>query len=265
VPSSASPTTRVGESSPFAALSFPEHVCLALVVEGVSHGWALGTLLSPGGELGRIWTLSRPLTYRTIDQLVAKELVSRSARRPGRGRDRAVLDPTSDGRRVTGKWLATPVQHLRDVRIELLVKLELRRRVGLDSAGLLAAQLELFRPRIEALTAAPESDDPVHVWRRESARAVRRFLEQGLRPTPASGVGTSRPELRLSARNQLRAVVTDLRRGEVMCTVHAALGDGQPLTAAITSEGADELDLGPGDDVLMIVKSTEVMVAKPGG
>jgi hypothetical protein len=49
--------------------SFAELVCLTLIIQGVAHGWALGTMLAPDGELGRIWTLSRPLTYRAIDGL----------------------------------------------------------------------------------------------------------------------------------------------------------------------------------------------------
>jgi molybdate transport system regulatory protein len=39
------------------------------------------------------------------------------------------------------------------------------------------------------------------------------------------------------------------------------LGDGQPLTAAITKDAATELDLAPGDPVTVIIKSTEVIVA----
>src|SRR5262245_50728496 len=35
-------------------LSFAEHVCLVLISQKVSHGWALGSLLAPEGELGRI-------------------------------------------------------------------------------------------------------------------------------------------------------------------------------------------------------------------
>ena len=42
----------------------------------------------------------------------------------------------------------------------------------------------------------------------------------------------------------------------------ARLGDGQTLTAAITREAVESLDLVPGDAVLLVVKSTEVMVAK---
>ena len=37
----------------------------------------------------------------------------------------------------------------------------------------------------------------------------------------------------------------------------------RPLTAAITKDAARDLDLAPGDHVVVIIKSTEVMVAKP--
>lgn len=246
--------------------TFAEHVCLALVVDGVSHGWALGTLLDPAGEIGRIWSLSRPLTYRAVEQLVAKGLLVRTGRDSGRGRDRVVLAASPDGRRVAERWLDEPVDHLRDVRTELLVKLTLRARTGRDNEALLAAQRAHFEPFIEALTSAadgPEGGgDLVGLWRRESARAVRRFLDEALRPV--SGGATGRAGLRLSARNQVRASVVSVQHGEVMATIRAVLGDGQPLTAAITEDAVRDLDLAPGDPVLMIVKSTEMMIAKPG-
>jgi len=68
--------------------------------------------------------------------------------------------------------------------------------------------------------------------------------------------------MRLSARNQLRASVTSITLGEVMATVGVVLPDGQQLTAAITKEAVEDLDLASGDDVVVIVKSTEVMIAK---
>ncbi len=113
---------------------------------------------------------------------------------------------------------------------------------------------------IDALTSSHGDDDFVNVWRRENARAVRRFLDQLLHPR--AGAESPRPEMRLSARNQVRATVTGVHHGEVMSTIKATLGDGQPLTAAITKDAAKDLDLAPGDEVLVIVKSTEVMVAK---
>jgi PadR family transcriptional regulator AphA len=218
-------------------------------------------MLAPEGEIGRIWSLSRPLTYRAIDGLVDKALLGRRGRRPGQGRDRVVLAPTAAGRRVAAKWLDTPIQHLRDVRTELLVKLALRQRAGLDNQALLNAQQILFEPLIDALTSAEDDNDLVDVWRRESARAVRRFLEHALDPRERQSAG--RTEMRLSARNQLSSTVTEVRHGDVMSTIKAVLREGQPLTAAITKDAARDLDLAPGDDVVVVIKSTEVMVAKP--
>ena len=68
--------------------------------------------------------------------------------------------------------------------------------------------------------------------------------------------------MQLSARNQLNATVDSVTHGEVMSTVKVSLPDGQHVTAAITKDAAVDLDLVPGDAVVVIIKSTEVMVAK---
>jgi molybdopterin-binding protein len=255
---SSSPARPPASSSP--ARSFAELVCLTLIEQGVSHGWALGTTLAPDGAVGRIWSLSRPLTYRAVDGLVDKRLVARRGEARGHGRNRMTLVPTPAGRRLSKRWLDVPVEHLRDVRTELLVKLTLRERAGLGNEQLLEAQRRQFGPAIDVLTTTHPGDDLVGLWRRESARAVRRFLDQALHP--ALGPVGGQPALRLSARNQLRATVTQVTHGEVMSTVKVVLGDGQHLTAAITKESAEELDVALGDAVVVIVKATEVMVAK---
>ena len=256
-----------------ADLSLAEHVCLALVAGGVSHGWALGTLLTADGELGRIWSLSRPLTYRAVDNLVGKGFVSRRGVVAGRGRDRVLLAATPAGRQQATAWLDEPVEHLRDVRTELLVKLWLRERAGLDTAALLSAQGDVFTDRIGALTNARPDDDLVDLWRRESALAVQRFLVAAGRgaavpaPAPVTPPPVAPPRkdstMQLSARNQLRATVQSVTHGEVMSTVRVALPDGQQITAAITKEAADDLGFAAGDDVIVVIKSTEVMLALP--
>jgi molybdopterin-binding protein len=68
--------------------------------------------------------------------------------------------------------------------------------------------------------------------------------------------------MQLSARNQLKAVVDTVTHGEVMSTVKVTLPDGQHITAAVTKDAAEELTFAPGDDVIVVIKSTEVMLAK---
>ena len=68
--------------------------------------------------------------------------------------------------------------------------------------------------------------------------------------------------MQLSARNQLDATVDAVNRGAVMSTVRVAIPDGQHLTAAITKDAADELGFAPGDAVVVVIKATEVILAK---
>jgi molybdopterin-binding protein len=65
----------------------------------------------------------------------------------------------------------------------------------------------------------------------------------------------------LSARNQLRAVVEEVRVDGLLGQVRLRLGD-QTLTAVITADAIRALKLRRGDAALAIIKSTEVMIAK---
>jgi molybdate transport system regulatory protein len=67
--------------------------------------------------------------------------------------------------------------------------------------------------------------------------------------------------LKTSARNRLPGTVMTVKLGNVMAQVDIRVGDNH-IVSVITREAAEELDLKEGDQVLAIIKSTEVMVAK---
>ena len=67
--------------------------------------------------------------------------------------------------------------------------------------------------------------------------------------------------MRLSTRNQLPGTVESVQVGEAMTVVKVRLDGGQSMTAAITRDAADDLDLANGTKVTVLVKSTEVMLA----
>jgi molybdopterin-binding protein len=67
--------------------------------------------------------------------------------------------------------------------------------------------------------------------------------------------------IEISARNQLRGRIVDIRADGVMAEVVIRIGD-QDLVSIITSSSARRLGLAKGDEVLAVIKSTEVMVAK---
>jgi molybdate transport system regulatory protein len=67
---------------------------------------------------------------------------------------------------------------------------------------------------------------------------------------------------KLSARNRLSGVVESVQIGEVGANVKIAVKPAM-VTAFITREAAEALELKKGDRVEAVIKATEVMVAKP--
>jgi molybdopterin-binding protein len=65
--------------------------------------------------------------------------------------------------------------------------------------------------------------------------------------------------MKLSARNQLKGKIVDVKKGATTAHVRIDLG-GQIVTASITNESVDELKLEKGKTAYAIVKATSVMV-----
>jgi molybdopterin-binding protein len=67
--------------------------------------------------------------------------------------------------------------------------------------------------------------------------------------------------MELSARNQLQGTIKSIETGAVMAEVVVDVG-GQEMVAAITVTSTERLGLAIGDTVTVIVKSTDVLIAK---
>jgi PadR family transcriptional regulator AphA len=163
---------------------------LGLVAEQPAHGYALAQVLAPDGELGRIWTLPRPLVYRALGKLADAGLVAPAGAEPGvRGPRRERIACTAAGRAALERWLGAPVPHLRDARAALLLKLALLDRAGRDPLPLLEAQRAAFTPLLAAqrrrLRDADGFDRTVARLRYESARGIERFLRAAIADAPA--------------------------------------------------------------------------------
>ena len=183
-----------------------EWACLGLLYAMPSHGFAIAAQLRPDTEVGRVWSLSRPLTYRSLDQLVDRGLVRPLGSEPGdAGPNRTILAATRTGRARLRTWLRSPVEHLRDLRSELLLKIVIADRCGIAIDDMLRAQ----RGRLEAHSSslsdvAFDADDAVvdtvALWRFEASQAGLRFLDQladavdrqVVTPSADVRVGTSR-------------------------------------------------------------------------
>jgi PadR family transcriptional regulator AphA len=159
-----------------------EWAVLALLCEQPAHGWALARQLAPDGELGSIWSLGRPLVYRSLDILAERELIAPAGSEPGaRGPNRTIFRATPAGRRAVADWLAEPVEHVREGRSLLLLKIVFAERAEVDPLPMLNAQHAAISGAVASLEARVEgssgSDELLLRFRLESTRALLRFID----------------------------------------------------------------------------------------
>ncbi|MFC7052266.1 molybdopterin-binding protein [Hansschlegelia quercus] len=66
--------------------------------------------------------------------------------------------------------------------------------------------------------------------------------------------------MKISARNQLKGVVTEVSKGATTAHVKVDIG-GQIVTASITNAAVDDLGLEPGKSAYVVIKASDVLVA----
>jgi len=163
-------------------LSLPEWGALGLLCEAPSHGWAIAQALAPEGEIGRVFSCTRPLTYRALGQLREAGLAEvRGTAASDTGPARTTLGATRRGRAAFTRWRGRTVDHVRDLRSELMLKLLFCDRAGLDSAPLLRAQARLLartdRSLERQLGSITGFNRTLVLWRLSVARAALSFVD----------------------------------------------------------------------------------------
>jgi DNA-binding PadR family transcriptional regulator len=165
------------------ALSLAEWFVLGLVGERPTHGFAIASLTGPDGELGRVWRLRRAVVYRGLQRLQDLGLVAAiGVESTSHGPARTLVRATPDGEAAVRSWLTQPVEHVRDIRSDLMVKLALLDRAGADPSSLLTAQRRVIEPIAEALRADRDKargfDRTLAGWRYETTVATLAFLDE---------------------------------------------------------------------------------------
>ena len=162
--------------------SLHEWAALGLLCEGPRHGWAIARELAPDGEIGRIHSCTRPLVYRALGQLREATLIEeRGTTASDEGPARTMLAATRRGRSAFKAWRDAPVEHVRDLRSELMLKLLFHERGGSDPGTLLRAQAALLIRAELALEQQARSttafEHTLVLWRLSVVRAALSFVE----------------------------------------------------------------------------------------
>jgi len=66
--------------------------------------------------------------------------------------------------------------------------------------------------------------------------------------------------MKLSARNQIKGKILEVKKGATTAHVRVEIAPGQVITSSITNEAVEELFLKVGDAVLVVIKASDVMI-----
>ena len=67
--------------------------------------------------------------------------------------------------------------------------------------------------------------------------------------------------MKISARNRLKGTIIEITKGATTAHVRIDIGRGAIVTASITNEAVDELELKVGGSAYAVVKASDVMIA----
>jgi molybdopterin-binding protein len=70
-----------------------------------------------------------------------------------------------------------------------------------------------------------------------------------------------RTALRISARNQIKGTVVEVKKGATTSHVRVDIGNSQIITSSITNEAVDELGIKVGGKATVVIKASDVMIA----
>jgi molybdopterin-binding protein len=83
---------------------------------------------------------------------------------------------------------------------------------------------------------------------------------QQLRGDAAGQRNPVRTVMRISARNQIKGTVIEVKKGATTSHVRVDIGNGQIVTSSITNEAVDELGIKAKGAVTVVIKASDVMI-----
>jgi PadR family transcriptional regulator AphA len=116
-----------------------EHALLGLLRSQPMHAYEMHQQLLRAEALGLVWHLKQGHLYALLARLESTGLIAATTEAQGRRPPRRILALTPAGDAAFAAWLATPVAHGRDFRLEFLAKLYFAAREGSAAVGALVA------------------------------------------------------------------------------------------------------------------------------
>jgi PadR family transcriptional regulator AphA len=118
-----------------------EHALLGFVRQRPTHAYEIHQMLQQSENLGMVWHLKQSQLYALLARLEDAGYIASTTEPQGSRPPRKILRLTGEGRAAFEEWVAAPVEHGRDFRLEFLAKLFFARQQGSETvARLIEAQ-----------------------------------------------------------------------------------------------------------------------------
>lgn len=118
---------------------FPvEYVVLGFLVEEPLHGYALRGRITQG--LGPLWHVASSQLYQVLHRLEEQDCVCRSSEAPSAGPSKTIYHVTPTGLQTFWEWAQSPVDSMRNIRVEFAAKLYFLRRLRRNAVSKLVEE-----------------------------------------------------------------------------------------------------------------------------
>jgi molybdopterin-binding protein len=81
------------------------------------------------------------------------------------------------------------------------------------------------------------------------------------RAAPSRNMRHLRNTMRISARNQIKGKILEVKKGATTAHIRLEIAPGQVITSSITNEAVDDLGLKVGATATAVIKASDVMIA----
>ncbi|MBN1253741.1 MAG: PadR family transcriptional regulator [Deltaproteobacteria bacterium] len=133
-----------------------EYVILGILMKQERHGYEIHTLLSSG--LGHAWYAGISQVYALLKRLEAAEKVVSVVEQQDNRPAKHVYSITQKGREAFLQWVHTPLERMRDLRLEFLAKLFFIKELDLTGSDeLIRKQKDIFQAQLRDIKQQDES------------------------------------------------------------------------------------------------------------
>jgi len=133
----------------------PENALLGILMTGPKHGYELHAYMS--ARMNEFWQLSMSQVYALLKRLEREGcIISKQEWQESRPAKK-IFSLTQTGKRRFLSWVQSPVQHVRDLRIEFMAKLFFIRELHLRQGdSLIDRQIEVLQKKLGGIEGSKE-------------------------------------------------------------------------------------------------------------